>query len=50
VPSKNAGIREPGALIRRRPAHIVWSLVIAMLAYMVLHAAIRGLLRLASRA
>jgi uncharacterized protein YggT (Ycf19 family) len=30
-------------------AHVVWSLVVAILAYMLLHAAIRGLLRLASR-
>jgi uncharacterized protein YggT (Ycf19 family) len=30
-------------------AHVVWSLLVAILAYMLLHAAIRGLLRLASR-
>ena len=30
-------------------AHLVWPLVVAILGYMVLHAAIRGLLRLVAR-
>jgi uncharacterized protein YggT (Ycf19 family) len=30
--------------------HVVWPLLVALLAYMVLHAAIRGLLRLLARA
>jgi len=30
-------------------AHIVWPLVVAVLAYMLLHAGIRGLLRLVAR-